>query len=310
MQFKNPKTITKLLLLVGLVSFFFPFVMVSCSGEHVEASGFELMTTISTHEEIEFDSDEDTPNLYLAVAFVCGLLALGAIWDSQSDNNDSFLASCLFSFVGVLFLLLFRFMFWEYYKITDYREMVDVEFRWGWMLSIASYMGASVAAIASYYWDKILLHLQTGNAGNTQVTNSVITHEPQQALETIPPISTQKQVNKTIALSAPPAALQISNLKVHIICRLGAEVNKSWSPSSFPCIIGRNPSSAQIVITDSRVSGTHAKLSLGEESVIVSDENSSNGTFVNGVRISTPTELLTGDIVTVGETELYFEVGA
>ena len=63
MQFKNPKTITKLLLLVGLVSFFFPFVMVSCSSEHVEASGFELMTTISTHEEIEFDSDEDTPNL-------------------------------------------------------------------------------------------------------------------------------------------------------------------------------------------------------------------------------------------------------
>ena len=85
MQFKNPKTITKLLLLVGLVSFFFPFVMVSCSSEHVEASGFELMTTISTHEEIEFDSDEDTPNLYLAVAFVCGLLALGAIWDFQSE---------------------------------------------------------------------------------------------------------------------------------------------------------------------------------------------------------------------------------
>lgn len=309
MQFNNPKTITKLLLLIGLVTFFFPFVMVSCSGEHVEASGFELMTTISTHEEIKFDSEDAAPNLYLAIAFVCGLLAFGAAWDSHGDRSDAILGTCFFSAVGALFLFLFRFTFWEFYEMTDYKGMVDVEFRWGWILSTASYIGAAGSAIASYYWEEIISHVRPNDVQSSTVNPSPTNHMPPRPLESIPPSGSERQINATVALSGPLTSPQISNLTVHIVCRLGAETNKSWTPSSFPCVIGRNPSVAQIVINDNHVSGIHAKLSIDREAVMISDENSSNGTFVNGSKISAPTELLTGDIVVIGETELYFEVG-
>ena len=67
MRFPMPKTITKLLLLIGMVAFFFPFVMVSCSGESMELSGFELMTSISLRDEMENEEEGEDPNPYLAV---------------------------------------------------------------------------------------------------------------------------------------------------------------------------------------------------------------------------------------------------
>jgi pSer/pThr/pTyr-binding forkhead associated (FHA) protein len=39
----------------------------------------------------------------------------------------------------------------------------------------------------------------------------------------------------------------------------------------------------------------------------VSDVGSTNGTYVNGVRIDRPRKLVQGDVVRVGETELRFE---
>ncbi len=41
--------------------------------------------------------------------------------------------------------------------------------------------------------------------------------------------------------------------------------------------------------------------------VWVSDVGSTNGTFVNGVRIDAPRKLETGDVVRIGETELRFD---
>ena len=39
----------------------------------------------------------------------------------------------------------------------------------------------------------------------------------------------------------------------------------------------------------------------------MSDVGSTNGTYVNGVRIDRPRKLAQGDLVRVGETELRFE---
>jgi pSer/pThr/pTyr-binding forkhead associated (FHA) protein len=43
------------------------------------------------------------------------------------------------------------------------------------------------------------------------------------------------------------------------------------------------------------------------DGVWIEDVGSTNGTFVNGVRLSRPRKLAAGDLVRVGETDLRFE---
>src|SRR5579871_6384281 len=56
-----------------------------------------------------------------------------------------------------------------------------------------------------------------------------------------------------------------------------------------------------IVCSDSSVSRRHARLSPSGSGFLVEDLGSSNGTFVNGARISAPTMLESGDEVSFGD---------
>ncbi len=67
--------------------------------------------------------------------------------------------------------------------------------------------------------------------------------------------------------------------------------------------IGRQADSS-ITLDDPRVSRRHAEIVVSGGIVTVYDLGSTNGTFVNGVRLSKPTELTTGDVITVGTTDL------
>ncbi|MBR6770418.1 MAG: FHA domain-containing protein [Lachnospiraceae bacterium] len=53
----------------------------------------------------------------------------------------------------------------------------------------------------------------------------------------------------------------------------------------LPCTVGKLAGSVDIVIKDSTVSRIHARLSRQEEGVYVTDLNSTNGTFKNGLRL-------------------------
>jgi pSer/pThr/pTyr-binding forkhead associated (FHA) protein len=48
---------------------------------------------------------------------------------------------------------------------------------------------------------------------------------------------------------------------------------------------GRDGAACQILLNEPRVSGTHATLKFEGGQLLVRDENSNNGTFVNGGRI-------------------------
>lgn len=301
MRFPMPKTITKLLLLIGMVAFFFPFVMVSCSGESMELSGFELMTSISLRDEMENEEEGEDPNPYLAVAFICGAIAFGATWFVRGSKEYDLLVPCAFSAVGAVFLIIFRLTFWEFYELTEFKGRVDLRFRWGWILSIISYAGSAALALLAYRCNKTGTNWQISTAQHVSGGTPSVDHKSE-------PSGENRQADKTVVLlednSCPPSAL-----RVHITCLAGADAYQEWDLSDFPCVIGRNASIAQVVITDSRISGIHAKLALEGDAVMISDAISSNGTFVNGEKITVPTELLTGDTVVIGETELYIEVG-
>lgn len=74
-----------------------------------------------------------------------------------------------------------------------------------------------------------------------------------------------------------------------------------------PVVYGRSVNSP-ISITDPTVSSEHALLELVDGSWIIEDLNSSNGTFVNGKRI-TRSQVFDDDLVHLGKCELIFHSG-
>ena len=59
----------------------------------------------------------------------------------------------------------------------------------------------------------------------------------------------------------------------------------------------------EIRLADRRVSRHHAILKRVGPGYLITDQGSSNGTYVNGVRISQPTPLHSGDTITIGDTQ-------
>ena len=61
---------------------------------------------------------------------------------------------------------------------------------------------------------------------------------------------------------------------------------------------------------DGYASGRHARFARGQEGDVVEDLHSTNGTFVNGERVTGMRRLVAGDVVTIGQTQLTYEAGA
>jgi adenylate cyclase len=96
---------------------------------------------------------------------------------------------------------------------------------------------------------------------------------------------------------------------------MSAYLTFTWDQRSerVPCgsalTIGRDKNN-NIVLTDLLVSRNHAMVRrLGSGDYYVIDSGSSNGTSVNGGRVSTPTRLRNGDRIAIGLTEFVFEQG-
>jgi predicted component of type VI protein secretion system len=70
-------------------------------------------------------------------------------------------------------------------------------------------------------------------------------------------------------------------------------------------VIGRNTEGAGRLADDKEISRSHARVTLDGEGVCVIDDlGSTNGTYVNGHRISGPQTLLEGDAIELGGTTL------
>jgi hypothetical protein len=68
-------------------------------------------------------------------------------------------------------------------------------------------------------------------------------------------------------------------------------------------VLGRSPD-ADLPIDDPYASEFHARVGLQDEKVIVHDLGSTNGTYVNGRRVTSPTSVSRGDTVQIGKTTL------
>jgi DNA-binding winged helix-turn-helix (wHTH) protein len=71
-------------------------------------------------------------------------------------------------------------------------------------------------------------------------------------------------------------------------------------------IVGRNPVRSSVCIDEPRVSGRHARIVVAGEHATIEDLDSTNHTFVKGVRITSPHRLASGDVIRLGGPDVMF----
>lgn len=76
-----------------------------------------------------------------------------------------------------------------------------------------------------------------------------------------------------------------------------------WRLEDGEYVIGRNPAS-DLVINDEAVSRSHARIAVSDGKVVLLDLGSRNGTLVNGVSVTGPTEIHAGDGLSLGGVEM------
>lgn len=94
-------------------------------------------------------------------------------------------------------------------------------------------------------------------------------------------------------------------LKFSFVVQKGPGQGTSYDIAKTQLVIGRDPA-CDITIPDAEVSRRHARLIVDGDRCVLEDLGSTNGTFVNGRRISAPYELKAGDIVAMGENVTLF----
>ena len=72
--------------------------------------------------------------------------------------------------------------------------------------------------------------------------------------------------------------------------------------------VGRKKTN-QIVLDDGQCSLVHAEIQKQDDGYLITDQDSTNGTMVNGERIESPTNLHPGDTISIGDTKLVVEEG-
>ena len=85
------------------------------------------------------------------------------------------------------------------------------------------------------------------------------------------------------------------------------EPGREYDLEASPLTIGRGGQNDVMIEADEFASARHVRIEPRRDGVWVHDLGSTNGTFVNGVRLDRPRKLAHGDVVRVGETELRYE---
>ena len=100
---------------------------------------------------------------------------------------------------------------------------------------------------------------------------------------------------------APPARARLVVLDSSTL-RAGASIELAG-----PTSVGRGPENAIRLDGDEYVSSRHARFDVWPEGSSVEDVGSTNGTFVNGARVTEARLLQPGDVVRIGQTDFRVE---
>ena len=111
-------------------------------------------------------------------------------------------------------------------------------------------------------------------------------------------------LSRTVALTADEDAFPVNHGSIRFVS--GPLNGQQFQVKADGEYIGRDGGSSQIVIADPRISKRHVWIGVKDGRVVVTDQNSRNGTFVNDPRSArvTETSLSPGDVVILGESDV------
>jgi len=95
--------------------------------------------------------------------------------------------------------------------------------------------------------------------------------------------------------------------KAYLALLVGGRISHTF-PLRGEIEVGREKTNA-IVVADKKVSRRHARLSPIDNSFLIIDQGSANGTYVNGVLIAQPTRLQNNDKIGIGDATFLFTMG-
>ncbi|WP_411720121.1 FHA domain-containing protein [Mycetocola sp.] len=172
-------------------------------------------------------------------------------------------------------------------------ELTLLVLRIGFLLLLWLFVFAIVYALRSDIFGPGSRKPQAAQAGQA----------PQQAPR--PPAAPPVLPNNPTPPVVPPSNRKNDKATIHNVSRLvitaGPKEGLEVSLGRDPLTIGRAPDSG-LVIRDDYTSTHHAKLLLWNEDWMVQDLDSTNGTFLGGKRISSPTQITLGTPIKVGAT--------
>ena len=100
----------------------------------------------------------------------------------------------------------------------------------------------------------------------------------------------------------------VERAKLVVLKSPALDVGEEVPVDSMPVAIGRGGQNEIALDGDEFASAQHARFETRRDGLWVEDIGSTNGTFVNGARVTTPRRLSKGDVVRVGQTDFRVEV--
>lgn len=112
----------------------------------------------------------------------------------------------------------------------------------------------------------------------------------------------------TLVHLGPRAALtsEQAGFGHYLVAIEGTEPGRLVEVTAEPLTVGRDPKQS-LVFADSEISRLHARVTLVGDALLVEDQRSTNGTYVDGRRIGNPTLLSEGRMVRFGRQVLKYE---
>jgi hypothetical protein len=110
------------------------------------------------------------------------------------------------------------------------------------------------------------------------------------------------------------AGLPVRDEPAHVEAGRLVAIKSSTLPHDFertldsaPVTVGRGTQNDIALDGDDYASARHARIEPRRDGVWVEDIGSTNGTYLNGIKLTRARKLTPGDVVRVGETELRYE---